>query len=185
MEFFDTLKKRVSIRKYKETDISDETILDLIEAARLSQSAKNRQPWLFKILKSDQKNEVAKLMLKWCNTANVGDAENRLGYKNSVENTAKVILQAPVLILVCRQPLDSWRTGDLLSIGAAIEHICLRATDLGLGSLWIRDTVYVQDDILELVRHQELELVSTIAIGYADENPFPRPRKPISDLMLD
>lgn len=184
MEFSEVIKNRRSVRKFLETDVEEEKIYQLLEAARLSPSAKNRQPWRFGILKGEKKNEIARLMLEWCGKQNFINEEQRPEYKSSVAGTAEVIRQAPVLILVFREPSEYWHTGDLLSIGSAIEHICLCTTDIGLGSLWIRDTVYVQNEILELTNCKHLELVSVIAVGYAGESLFPRPRKKIEDLLL-
>ena len=184
MEFIKVVENRRSIRKYKNKDVSKDLITELINSARLCQSAKNRQPWIFGVLKGKKKDYIADLMLNWCDSENIKEAENAIGYKSSVKNTANIIKEAPVLILVFRENNDKWITGDMLSIGAAIEHICLRATDLDLGSLWIRDTVYVQKEICEFVNHSELELVSTITIGYSNEFPNPRPRKDVKDMIV-
>lgn len=55
---------------------------------------------------------------------------------SSVINIANIIKEEPVSILVLKEDDQNWITGDLLSIGSAIEHICLKTTtDLGLGSL--------------------------------------------------
>lgn len=106
------------------------------------------------------------------------------GYLNSSKNTARVIREAPLLLLVCREPDEDWLINDLVSIGAAVEHICLEAVNLGLGSLWIRDTAYTEQEILSRLAVPRMELVSAIAVGYPDEAPFPRPRKPLAELTL-
>ena len=41
--------------------------------------------------------------------------------------------EAPIFILILKEYEDNWIIGGSLSIDGAIEHICLRATDLGLG----------------------------------------------------
>lgn len=68
-------------------------------------------------------------------------------------------------------------------MGAAIEHICLRATDLGLGSLWIRDTVFTQKEIAKLVHHESMELICAISIGYPAIQPEQRPRKDLAEML--
>lgn len=178
METKETIKNRRSIRKYKNIKISKELIEDLIECARLAPSAKNRQPWKFVIVKGDVKNQISNMMIE------KEDTEERRKSKNSsVKGTARVIKDAPILILVLKQYDDYWNTGDLLSIGGAIEHICLEATALGLGSLWIRDIVYTQKEIAKLVNHEDMEVISAISIGYADENPKQRPRKNLNEVL--
>ena len=91
--------------------------------------------------------------------------------------------QAPILILVFKPKEVNWIIGDSLSIGAAIEHICLRATDLELGSLWIRDIVYTQKEIAKLVGKDDMDLISAISIGYPDEKPKQRTRKKLNEIL--
>ncbi len=73
----------------------------------------------------------------------------------------------------------------MLSIGAAVEHICLQAVNLGLEALWIRDTEYTKEKNCSFVGYPQLDLVSAVSIGYADQTPYPRPRKALSELMLE
>lgn len=98
-------------------------------------------------------------------------------------NTAKIIKEAPILILVLKEYDKNWMISDCLSIGAAIEHICLSATNLGLRSLWIRDTVYVQKDIAKLIGHENMQVISAISIGYSNQEPNRRPRKELKEIL--
>lgn len=183
MELKRVIKNRRSIRKYKCEEVPNELIEDLIECARLAPSAKNRQPWEFLIVKNNTKNEIADIMLEKEKGRNISLEKKLLNANSSVKATAKIIKEAPILILVFKQYNENWTTGDTLSIGGAIEHICLRATDLGLGSLWIRDTVYSQKEIAKLVDYENMELISAIAVGYPDEEPKHRPRKKLDEIL--
>ena len=176
MELKKAIEQRRSIRQFKIDNVSDDSISELLESARLSQSAKNRQPWIFGVLKGKRKDYVADLMINWCDTTseNIG----------TVRATANAIKEASVLIVVFREPNNSWKKGDLLSIGSAIQHICLRATDLGLGSLWIRDTYCVDKEICKSLGQNHLELVSTVAVGYPSQNPKLRPRKTMKEMVV-
>lgn len=180
MEFEKVIKERKSIRKFTNQEIEDEKLENIIECARLCQSAKNRQPWSFMILKDESKNKIADIMLSLFEKNNI----NIPGYMNSSKSSANVIKNAAILILVFRENDENWLIGDLLSIGAAIEHICLEAVNLGLGSLWIRDTVYTEKEICESVGYKDLQLVSSIAIGYPAESPSQRPRKSTSEILI-
>ena len=177
MELKEAINKRRSIRKFKSLDVSKELIEDLIKCARLAPSAKNRQPWKFLIVKNDIKNQIADIMLEKEENSKISLERKIYNANSSVKSTAQIIKEAPILILVLKQYEDNWIIGDSLSIGGAIEHICLRATDLGLGSLLIRDIVYTQKEIAKLVGHEDMELISAISIGYPNENPKQRPRK--------
>lgn len=179
MEFESVVKNRRSIRKFISEDIEPAKIEMLIESARLCQSAKNRQPWKIMVLKNEDKNNIADIMLGYFEQKNIDN------YNNSSCSSANIIKQAPVLFLIFQDFDANWLTGDLLSIGAAIEHICLEAVNLGLGSVWIRDTVYTEDKIAQSVGYPKLQLVSAIAIGIPAEAPNARPRKPISEILLE
>ncbi len=173
MQLQEVINTRKSIRKFKPDKISENLIEDLINCARLAPSAKNRQPWKFIITKDTLKNKIAEVMIEKEPKSN----------NNSVVATANAIKQAPILILVLKPKLDENIISDILSIGGAIEHICLKATDMGLGSLWIRDTVYAQNDILKLINYENMELISSIAIGYPNEVPVSRPRKKLNEII--
>ena len=159
MELKETIKNRRSIRKFKNTEISKEIIEDLIDCARLAPSAKNRQPWKLVIVTDTIKNQIADIMLEKENSSKISLERQIYNANSSVKATANVMKEASILILVLKEYEDNWIIGDSLSIGGAIEHICLRATDLGLGSLWIRDIVYTQkvgscpSDVFQVVGH--------------------------------
>ncbi|RLI08724.1 hypothetical protein DRO42_05800, partial [Candidatus Bathyarchaeota archaeon] len=50
MEFTEVVRKRRSIRRYKNTPVPKESILKVLEAARLAPSAGHRQPWHFLVV---------------------------------------------------------------------------------------------------------------------------------------
>ena len=175
MTLDEIITKRHSVRSYKDLDVDHEKILSLIEAARLAPSAKNRQPWKFYIAKKENKDKIANLMVNWFK-------ENK-NNKTSLMGTANAIFQAPVLILVFRDSKSEFDRSDTLSIGGAIEHILLKATELGLSSLWIADTWYVRKEISQLVG-TELELYSAVSVGYSDEN-FYREKKSLNEILIN
>ena len=47
MEFFDVMRSRISIRKYKDIPVEQEKIDELIDLMRIVPSAANRQEWKF------------------------------------------------------------------------------------------------------------------------------------------
>ena len=61
MEVKDALLKRRSIRKYLDKEVSDEIIEELLHAAMSGPSACNRRPWIFYVIKDQDKlNELRK-----------------------------------------------------------------------------------------------------------------------------
>lgn len=158
MIFDDVLTNRRSIRHFLPKSVSERDVCLVIKAAILSPSPKNRQPWKFSVLTEEEKNKAA--------------AEMRLESKDkcdsgSVEATAAILESAPVAIAV-----KATENGysDTLSLGAAMYAMCLKATDLGLGSLWIGDS-----DVLK-GRSEYADWAGVILLGYPD------PHYPLSNM---
>lgn len=183
METLKSIEERRSIRGFTKEEIKKEIVEDILNCGRLAPSAKNRQPWYFVLVTGNTKNKIADMMIDY--TINNDDTIERktLGCKSSANPTANVIKQAPILVLIFREKNDNWIIGDNLSIGACVENMCLRATDLGIGSLWIRDTIYVASEVAKMLGHKDMELNCALALGYATQSPKQRPRKELSEIM--
>ena len=175
MELKNSIEERRSIRKFKDEHVADNLIEELLNYAILAPSPKNRQPWRISILKDEKKNKIADMMLDW--------REKNKG-KMTMKVTANVMKEAPILLLVYREGKEEEKDHEMISIGAFIEHICLAATDMGLGSLWIGYVSYIEEEINEYLNIDNLELVSAISIGYPDEFPNKRPRKELKEILL-
>lgn len=183
MNTIEAIENRRSIRNFKTDKISKEIVEDILNCGRLAPSAKNRQPWYFVIVQDEVKNKIADMMINY--TIHNDDTIERkmLGCASGVNPTANVIKQAPILVLVFREKNDNWIIGDNLSIGDCVENMCLRATDLGIGSLWIRDIVYVSENVAKMLGHGDLELNCAVSFGIPNQNPKQRPRKELKEIM--
>lgn len=186
MNMIEAISERRSIRKYKSEPVGKELIAQILQAGILAPSSKNRQPWKFIVATESAKDEACRVM-------EVGIRRERSApfipgsreHIGGVEHTVQIMNQAPVLIFVVN-PLASGfdhalsndeRVSDICnaqSIGAAIENMILEATDLGLGSLWICNSFFAQQELSEWAGG---ELYAILALGYADETPEARPRK--------
>ena len=185
MDIIDAIKQRRSIREYKDISIPKKQINEILNCGRLAPSAKNRQPWRFVVITNKKKiNGIADLMIGNHTIKDEDYDIEVLKTFNSALPTANVIKQAPVLILIFQVIDDNWITGDNLSIGACIENMCLSACGLGLGSLWIRDTVYAQDKITKYVKWKDanFKLNSALCLGVPNENPKQRYRNKLKDI---
>ena len=74
MELFEAIKNRRSIRSYKKQELTQETINQLIDAARAAPSAGNAQSWAF-VVATEQKTKealaAAAFGQKWLEEASV------------------------------------------------------------------------------------------------------------------
>ena len=61
MDVFDVISQRSSVRAYKATDVEEDKLRKVLEAARLSPSANNRQEWKFIVIRNKEaKRKLAK-----------------------------------------------------------------------------------------------------------------------------
>lgn len=168
---------RRSIRKFIEKEVTRENIMKILESARLAPSAHNRQPWHFIVLNHNQKNKVARMMLD--------KVDQNSNIDVSVINTANIIENSDKLILVFLTDItDDKLRRDMneQSIGAAIENMCLQATNMGIGSLWIGNIHVVREELEKLYK-QDSQLTAALALGYPDQTPNQRPRKDLEEIV--
>lgn len=183
MEFDKVINSRKTIRKYIKKNISDSDIESILQSAMLAPSAKNRQPWRFYILDNTQKDKITSMMYKW-------DKTHR-DLKTSVKGSANQMLEANKAIIIyspiyhSRDKKAYFKKPDYLSLGAAIENMSLQCCNLGLGSCWLCDTLYIENEINELLNIKDFEQISTLLIGYPKEIPERRERFKLKDLILN
>lgn len=189
------INNRRSVRKFLNKEISLEMVKEMLEAGRMAPSAKNRQPWKYIVFGNKQKRELLDCMelgLKREEEAKQLLPKSGSGISDA-KNTLVIMREAPIIILVLntngKSPFltvdnDERITEicDTLSIGASIENILLRAEELGLGTLWIANTCFAYSELVEYLQTDK-QLVGAIAVGYANENPGPRPRKALEEIV--
>ena len=187
---------RRSIRKYQDREVPTEYIEQLIDAARMAPSAKNRQPWKYIVYTGDGKQKLTDAMAKGIEREESVEAkfpDFRYGIADS-KNTVRVMREAPVVIVVLNTngispfiPVkDDGRIVeqcDALSIGASIQNMLLRAQELGLGTLWIANTCFAYPELETYINTTD-QIISAVAVGYSDEAPGQRPRKKIEEIMV-
>lgn len=189
------IDNRRSIRKYKSDEVSKEIIEDMINSATLAPSAKNRQPWKFIVYQGNEKKKLVDVMRQ-------GIASEKITHElmpewafaiPDAENTVRIMEEAPCLITVLntnqKTPFAAIEREnriveicDSLSIGAAVENMILTATEYGLGTLWIANTCFAYNELIDFIGTDN-QLIGIVAVGHADESPNKRPRKQLEDIV--
>lgn len=185
---------RRSIRKYKPNPVPKHIIDRIIEAAGAAPSAKNRQPWQYRVYTGNAKKNLLEVMKKGL-LREEKEPQLPLSAAGMLDayNTLHIMENAPVIIMVVntngRSPFavlnaDERFTqiNDTLSIGASIQNMLLRAEELGLGSLWIGNTCFAYRELTEYMQI-DTELIGAVALGYKAENPSARPRKNLKEIV--
>lgn len=174
MEFLEVLKKRRSIRKYINQEISKENIEKIIYAGTLSPSAHFREPWEVIVLK-EKKKEIVHLIEKYA---------DKLPNDQSILKTFYSIDNCDTLLLIYCNNFEQFQY-NLLSIGAMIENMLLQATELGIGSLWIGNVCPVELQINSYlgIDSNTKKLVSAVALGYSNQEVKNLTRKGVSEII--
>lgn len=147
MELFEAIRKRQSVRKYASKPVEKEKLEQVLEAARLSPSAKNRQERKFIVI---QDAELRKQMIEAARGQQfVGDA--------------------PVIIACCgldpEYHMTCGQPADVIDVAIAIDHMTLAAAALGLGTCWIG--AFYQDQVKKLLNIPgNVQVVELLTLGY-------------------
>lgn len=124
MDFAELVQRRQSDRKYDSRPVDRELIVKCLEAARLAPSACNSQPWKFVVVDDPA-------LLPQMGAASAGMGMNKFAH------------EVPVIVAVVLEKMNlTARIGSvikdkeysLLDMGIAVEHFCLQAAELGLGT---------------------------------------------------
>jgi nitroreductase len=184
----DAIATRRSIRKFNDTLVPADALRCILMAGIQAPSGKNSQPWRFIVVQGEQRAEMVRVM-----RAGIAAAKERGENPGSSEWSAMVMEHAPVTIFVINpQGLPPWvehsmdqmfgDVVDIQSVGAAIQNMLLAAQDLGLGSLWICDVFYAYGELMQWLGETG-ELIAAVSVGYAEEHPAARARKPMEEVV--
>ncbi len=168
------IQQHYSVRSFKDTPVHRDAIRAIAEAARLAPSACNAQPWRFvAVTEPSLLNQIVDRGLG-------GVVPNRWA------------ASAPVILIGCAVlNLLTHRLGEALKgvnyhqidLGIALEHMVLRATEMGLGTCWIG--WFKEKSIKKVLRlPKDWKIVSLLALGYPKEEASARSARRSLDEIL-
>ncbi len=151
MEFLELAKERYSVRRFTTEKIKQEDLDKILEAARLSPTAKNKQRQRLLVVNTEDGIEK----IKQCTKCDFGASTIIvISYeKDNIENESE----------------ESKEYG-LIDTGIVATHMCLEATDLGLGTTMVGlfDKELTREKFNIPSKYQPVLL---LPIGYIDRNP--------------
>jgi nitroreductase len=148
MDAMEAILTRRSVRKYTDKNISNDLILELIEAGTSAPSAGNQQPWHFIII--DDRKLIDKIP--------------------DFHPHSKMLFDAQKAILVCGDLAFETNKGFWVQdCSAATQNILIAARAKGLGSCWLG--VYPRDERMDGFRKmfnlpKKVIPFSLISLGY-------------------
>lgn len=168
MEFYDVVKKRKSIKKFKSGELDREKLLKIIDAAMRAPSWKNSTPYKFILVdRDDLKQNIAGAIL------------------NKTTDTAEAVTNAPATIVVVADPNASGSMEEkdyyLVDSAIAMEHLILAATEEGYGTCWIG--AFNEKKVKEILGIPDnYKVVALTPIGESAEGEAEEPHQPKKDV---
>lgn len=165
-QFYNLSEHRYSCRDYKDEPVPADLLTAVFDAVRLAPSACNRQPWKFLVADSD---------------------ELRAAVQRSYSRDW--IAKAPVYVVALglhdeawHRPFDGKDHTDV-DVSIAVEHLCLAAATLGLGTCWVCnfDPAVIRESFS---LPEGVEPVAIIPVGWpaTDEVPLKK-RKELDEIV--
>ena len=120
MDFLNLAKERFSARAFSAQVVEEDKVNYLLACAQRAPSACNKQPWHFVVAQTDEARQK------------VQQCYNREWMK-----------AAPLYIIIYAADDRAWvreedgKNHADIDAAIAIEHLCLAATEVGLGSCWV------------------------------------------------
>jgi nitroreductase len=164
MDFQTLIQERYSVRAYRPDEVGEDQLQAVLNAARLAPTAHNNQPFQLVVIHTrGREAELARIYHReW-------------------------FYQAPLLLCICTLKDAAWVRRDgknFAAVDAAIafDHLTLAATELGLGTCWVANFVVgAAREVLGLP--EEVEPLVFTPLGYPADEPKPKERKPLSELV--
>jgi nitroreductase len=202
MDVKDAIAARRSIRKYTQEPVSRELLLELIEAARLSPSGCNSQPWRFRLVTDRADIEwlggPATAGQRWVGKAGavIACCVDTSAYLCDSRATLRALREAGLMGEEFAtdvdesylKPAEAGPAGLLkgaaaLNLAIAMSAMMLRATELGLGTTWMGR---LEEGLVKnrLGLPEGVNVVALLAVGHPAEDPAPRPRKSLEEILV-
>jgi nitroreductase len=168
MTFFSLIQSRRSVRIFKDTLIETEKLQKILEACNLAPSAGNLQGYEIYVATGLEQRQALVI-------AALGQ---------------EFLVQAPVDLVFCANPQRSAvkygkRGRELYSVqdaSIACTYAMLAAQELGLSTVWVG--AFQEEPVRQAVGiPPDLIPVAILPIGYAGEDPKPRSRRWLEDLV--
>ena len=175
MDVFSCIATRHSTRKFKEEPVPQEVLDKVIEAGRQAPSGKHKNQSRFIVIRKKEvlqeiialvQQEFAKMEVTPENDDNFGGA-----IRAAKKGGYVFMYNAPVLIVVVNKRDYGNKYAD---VSCAMQNMMLAANALDLGSCWINQLRWLQDNpvlrayLQKLGMAEDEEVCASLIIGYPD-----------------
>ena len=153
----EAIRIRRSIRKWSDEPLDRRTIEDLMESVRLAPSGMNGQQWELIVVTE----------------------RDRLEQLGAICNNQRHVGEAGAFVFIVTDPSAKWIHVDP---AIAMDHLTLRAREMGLGTCWIG--AFDEARMREFLGIPEGKVaVIGVTLGHPAEEPPPRARRNLEELV--
>lgn len=186
-QFYQLLKWRRSIRKYKKDSIPRETLERILAAAIEGPSGKNMQNWRFFIVEGKKREEYLKYSQKsWLGIKDILQKKLKPSLYEFTERFFFTLGDAPVIIFCysLNSPEERYHT-SIGSVYMAVENINLACVVEGLGCCTMGAPLEIKKEVDQFLgvtelpeyKNGQLELLCAVVLGFPDHEPPKAPRQ--------
>jgi nitroreductase len=175
MEIEEAIRSRRSIRAYREGDIEDSVIEEILDLARHAPSSMNGQPWRFVVVREKEtKRRLVEIKNRHCPIEKQAYRADFLGH-------------ASAIIVVCVDRKDSFDR-EIENGLLAAANILLAAHAKGLGSVYMSAHKAGEPAVAQEIRQAlgvpgHIDPISLVPLGWPDERPEPKEMKPPREII--
>lgn len=201
MELQNAIKKRVSIRSFKDAEVPVEDLKQLVRMGGHAPSVNNYQPWKFyAITNHDLLSKMADTVKEKIEEIPENESIASKNVKTQVEFFSTFFEDAPAVIALSMEDYESVlekgvkmshqdinilrNYPDIQSAGAAIENILLAAVDMGYGACWLSAPMMAKEALEKMIGISEPHhLMAFVAVGVPAKDVKSREKKPLDDIF--
>ena len=176
MDTLKCIKTRRSYRKFLDKPVEEEKIMEIITAGNYAPTGKNQQLTHFIVITN---NKVRKELITKVNEVLIKLDSNQEGYESLINpiNLAKqgkyiFNYNAPLFIIIAHKKNNANAMADSV---CAIENMMLAANDLGLGSCYVNQLRYLNNNpemltyLKELGLEEDETVYCSLSVGYVEK----------------
>ncbi|MFC2152122.1 NADPH-dependent oxidoreductase [Bacteroidota bacterium] len=175
----DTIFNHKSIRKYKSTPISEKDLNEILEAGTRASTTGNMQ--IYSIIVTRDEEMKKKLAPTHFNQPMATEAPVLLTFCADINRFNKWCEQRNA-----DPGYDNflWFTNAVIDAMLVAQNCSIAAEDKGLGICYLGTTTYTADKIIEILELPKGVIpITTVVVGYPDENPGLTDRLPLEGVV--
>ena len=186
MDIIKAIEERYSCRKFREEEVSDEFLKEIVRLGNLAPSINNAKPWQFTIIKNrEMLKQMSNIVEDEVDIILKDKAEEKPALAEKIKWYSTFFRNAPSLIVISTRevntPLHNFvgkeMKGDVSklrnhpevqSLGACVQNMLLGAQDKDLGACWLSAPVMAGKRLESLIKNHDdgYHISAMIAIGF-------------------